>query len=69
MDIYQILADVLCGNEEIVILAHLSQDNNLPDLAYNTVRECIISQGIDTSHDVNLSLSHRDRASNIYIID
>ncbi|MDD2446898.1 MAG: MBL fold metallo-hydrolase [Tissierellia bacterium] len=69
MDAGEILADVLCGNEEIVILAHLSQDNNLPDLAYNTVRECIISQGIDTSHDVNLSLSHRDRASNIYIID
>ena len=66
MDAGEILGDVLSGNKEIVVLAHLSQDNNLPELAYNTVRECIISQGIDPSHDINLSLSHRDRVSNIY---
>lgn len=65
-DAGEILGDVLSGNKEVVILAHLSQDNNLPQLAYNTVKECIISQGIDPSQDISLNLSHRDRVSEIF---
>jgi phosphoribosyl 1,2-cyclic phosphodiesterase len=65
-DAGMVLSDVLSGNNEIVVLAHLSQDNNLPELAYNTVRLSIISQGIDVDNDVRLNLSFRDRATCIY---
>lgn len=65
-DAGQILADVLCGNGEIVLLAHLSQDNNLPELAYKTVRESILSQGLDVDNDIKLNLSFRDKATCIY---
>lgn len=64
-----ILGDVLSGNGEIIVLAHLSQDNNLPQLAYNTVRESIMSQGIDVDKDLRLNLSHRDKATCIFILD
>lgn len=64
-----ILGDVLSGNGEIIVLAHLSQDNNIPELAYNTVRESIMSQGLDVDNDLNLNLSHRDRATCIFILE
>lgn len=63
-----ILGDVLSGNGEIVLLGHLSQDNNLPELAYNTVREGILSQGIDVDNDVYLNVSYRDRATETFIL-
>ncbi len=63
-----ILGDVLSGNREIVLLGHLSQDNNLPELAYNTVREGILSQGLDVDNDIYLNVSYRDRATEIFII-
>jgi phosphoribosyl 1,2-cyclic phosphodiesterase len=65
-DAGMVLGEILSGNNEIVILAHLSQDNNLPELAYNTVRLGIISQGIDVDNDIRLGLSYRDRATCIY---
>ncbi len=65
----EILGDVLSGNGEIVVLAHLSQDNNLPELAYNTVRDGILSQGLDVDKDIRLNLSHRDKATCVYILE
>jgi len=63
-----VLGDVLSGNQEIVLLAHLSQDNNLPHLAYNTVRESILSQGLDVDNDISLGMSYRDKATCLYIL-
>lgn len=65
-DAGMILGDVLSGNGEIVLLAHLSQDNNLPELAYTTVRESILNQGLDVDNDIKLNLSFRDKATCIY---
>lgn len=68
-DTGEVLADVLSGNNEIVLLAHLSQDNNIPRLAYDTVRMSILEQGIDVDNDIRLGLSFRDRATCIYTLD
>ena len=64
-----VLGDVLAGKGEVVLLAHLSQDNNLPELAYNTVRESIMSQGLDVDNDIRLEMSFRDRTTCIYTFE
>lgn len=64
-----ILGDVLAGKGEVVLLAHLSQDNNLPELAYKTVRDSILSQGLDVDNDIKLDITFRDRTTCIYKFD
>lgn len=60
------LGRVLQGNNEVVLLAHLSQDNNVPELAIDTVREKLINQGIDVDNEIRLNLSHRNRSSELF---
>ncbi len=66
VDAGEVLGDVLSGNGEIVLLAHLSQDNNKPQLAYETVRNIILEQGLDVDNNIRLELSYRDRTTCIY---
>lgn len=68
-DAAAVLGDVLKGESEIVLLAHLSQDNNIPELAYETVRTGLMSQGFDVDNDIRLSLTKRDGIGEFYIID
>lgn len=42
------------------VLGHLSQENNLPDLAYQTVEKLLLEAGIACGRDVQLSLANRD---------
>lgn len=65
-DCGRLLSNILTGNGEIVLLGHLSQDNNIPDLAIETVKNCIKNQGIDIDKDIVLGLSYRDRATKIF---
>jgi phosphoribosyl 1,2-cyclic phosphodiesterase len=68
-DAASVLGDVLKGEREVVLLAHLSQDNNIPKLAFDTVRTSLKSQGFDVDNDIRLSLTKRDGISEFYIID
>lgn len=68
-DAGNILGDVLSGNNEIVLLAHLSADNNIPRLAYDTVRMSILEQGLDVDNDIRLGMSFRDKTTCIYTLD
>lgn len=65
-DAGMVLSDILTGNNEIVLLAHLSQDNNRPEIAAETVRNSILKQGIDVNRDIQLELSFRDRATEVF---
>lgn len=65
-DCGRILGQILGGSGEIVILGHLSKDNNRPDLAFNTVRANLESLGLDTKKDIALNLSHRDCRTDIF---
>ena len=67
-DAGMILGDLLSGFGETVLLAHLSQDNNRPDIAYNTVRNIITSRGLDADKDINLGMTFRDRTTCIYTL-
>ena len=65
-DCGRILGNVLTGTGEIVLLGHLSQDNNIPDLALETVKGSIENQGINIYKDIVLCVTHRDSATEVY---
>lgn len=67
-DAGKILGEVLTGNNEIVLLGHLSKDNNVPELALDTVRKSIGDQGIDVDKYMRLELSHRDKTTEVFSI-
>ena len=56
------------GNVKNVLLAHLSKENNLPELAYETVRSIVEENGIQVGTDINIDLTYRDRVGKIYKI-
>lgn len=52
-----------------VFLSHLSQDNNLPELAYNTVCGALHEAGYDVGTDIRVSVSRRDRVSDMLVLE
>ncbi len=65
-DCGRVLDNVLTGRGEIVLLGHLSQDNNIPELAFETARRGIEKLGIDIHKDIVLGLTHRDNATEVF---
>ncbi|OLS01473.1 MBL fold metallo-hydrolase [Tissierella creatinophila] len=65
-DAGETLSNILKGNGEKVILAHLSKDNNVPELAMSTVRDILTKKGLDVEKDIDLGLSFRDRTTCVY---
>ncbi|MBL0385101.1 MBL fold metallo-hydrolase [Tumebacillus sp. ITR2] len=55
------LTDVLSGNSGDVYLAHLSPDNNMPEIAEITVRGILMENGIAVGQDVVLHDTYRDK--------
>jgi phosphoribosyl 1,2-cyclic phosphodiesterase len=55
------LTDVLSGNSKDVYLAHLSPDNNMPEIAEITVRGILTENGITVGQDVVLHDTYRDK--------
>lgn len=62
------LAKILHKGNEIVLLGHLSDDNNIPMLAYKTVEEILINSGIEPGRDVSLGIAPRDINTKIFEI-
>lgn len=69
------LSNVTCGEMvcelvdsgvETVVLAHLSQENNFPLLAYETTARILKERGITPEKDIQLTVAERDRAGKIY---
>ena len=52
-----------------VFLSHLSQDNNLPELAYNTVCGALYEAGYDVGTDVRVTVSRRDKVSDMLVLE
>ncbi len=48
-----------------IMLGHLSQENNFPQLAYETVKSIMCAKGIKIGKDVDLSLAPRNSVSKI----
>jgi phosphoribosyl 1,2-cyclic phosphodiesterase len=56
-----ILSEVLSGNSKDVYLAHLSPDNNMPEIAEITVRGVLTQNGFHVGKDVVLHETYRDK--------
>jgi phosphoribosyl 1,2-cyclic phosphodiesterase len=52
-----------------VVLGHLSQDNNTPELAYETVKQVLEQSGLNLEDDISLDLAYRDRIGRLYRIE
>lgn len=64
----QTLSELLSGNGEIVLLAHLSKENNRPAIAYDTVRKYMEYYGMNVHRDIALDLTYRDKATKVYTL-
>lgn len=60
------LVEMIKGKLTHVLLAHLSKENNIPHLAYETVVSILEAHGIRNGKDIVIDMTHRDRASNFY---
>ncbi|MDG2861094.1 hypothetical protein P7M27_25960, partial [Vibrio parahaemolyticus] len=67
-DCLSILSEVLFGQNEHVLLAHLSKENNLPQLAYKTIYNGLKEIGFDVEKDINIQLTNRDNHTEIFNI-
>lgn len=51
-----------------ILLGHLSKENNLEHLAYKTVTDALMAQGITPGHDISLGLAFRDRVTGVFSV-
>lgn len=56
------------GKLKNVVLAHLSKENNMPEIAHLTVKKYLEERGVDTESQVNLDLTYRDKIGKFYRI-
>ena len=52
-----------------VILAHLSEKNNTPTLAYQTVKQYLQTQGITEGKDIFIDVALQSQIGNAYCLE
>lgn len=67
-DAARILSDTIMAKEEVILLGHLSKDNNEPELAYKTVKSKLGENGINVDKDITLDMTYRDKISKVYYL-
>lgn len=65
IDCGKILGEMLTGMGESVLLSHLSEENNTPELAYSTVIDYLSSLGLDTKTDAVIEVAGRYKPSKL----
>ena len=60
----KLITQLIKGDLKQVMLAHLSKENNFPELAYQTVAEELMNSNIDMN-DISLNIANRIEHSNI----
>lgn len=68
-DCAKALMELIPKGTKAVALSHLSADNNLPELAYNTVCEALVCAGYDVGGEISISVARRDRVSDMLVLD
>lgn len=63
IDCGNVLGEMLRGMGERVFLSHLSEENNTPEKALNTVVDYLRSMGMDTSSDAIIKVADRYKPS------
>ncbi len=57
-----------CHGVKQVVLAHLSRENNYPELAFETCKNLLLANGIAEGRDVKLEVAYADRMSSLFEI-
>ena len=68
-DCAKALLKLVKSGTRAVFLSHLSQDNNLPELAYNTVCGALYESGYDVGEDIRVTVSRRDKVSDMLVLE
>ncbi|WMJ77814.1 MULTISPECIES: MBL fold metallo-hydrolase [unclassified Sedimentibacter] len=63
-----LITKVVKRGTEIILLGHLSKENNFPQLAYKTVENILKENSIEVNPGICLDMTYRDRSSRIYEI-
>ncbi len=63
-----LLSKVLKKGSEIVLLGHLSKENNFPELAYKTVENILNENNIPINEGIILNMTYRDKSTKVYEI-
>lgn len=65
-DAGKLIAEIATGKGEVVLLGHLSKENNFPLLAYETVKNIVEEAGININEDISLDLTYREKSTKVY---
>ncbi len=60
------LASLISGDTGHVTLAHLSAENNRPDIAYATIAKILADNGLDVGGDLDLNVAPRYQPSKVW---
>ncbi len=60
------VVEMIRRNVKAILLAHLSKENNFPELAYSTVTGIMAENGMKPTNDIRLNLSTREAISCLY---
>ncbi len=63
-----LLSEILKKGTEIVLLGHLSKENNFPELAYKTVENILKENNIPIEEGITLNMTYRDKSTKVYEI-
>ncbi|MFW6271258.1 MAG: MBL fold metallo-hydrolase [Bacillota bacterium] len=67
-DTAELLPELIKHKLPHILLAHLSKDNNLPDLAYITIKNRLEEAGLKVGQDLEIDFTFRDRPTKIYSV-
>ena len=69
IDCGRTIAKLYQANVAQVILAHLSEKNNTPTLAYQTVKQYLQSQNITEGKDIFIDVALQSQIGNCYCLE
>ncbi len=62
------LVDIYHQDMQWAILAHLSKDNNIPDLAYITIKNALEQKNLFIDKDIEITIANRDSLSKMHYL-
>mgnify|MGYP000897819447 CR=1 FL=1 len=63
------IVNLIKKNVKRVLLAHLSKENNFPELAMMTIKNILSNHKINMGKDVFIDMAHRDKVNPVYVFE
>lgn len=62
----QTILQLINHNVQQVVLAHLSEENNAPEMAYNTVKDFLLTYGVEEGKHIFIDVATQHKVGNIF---